>query len=104
MRLVISDAHTGLKAAIAKCFAGSSWQRCRVHFARNLLATAPRAHSEFAAAFRSIFALGDAKEVSARWNEVETTLTERFPKATALMRDAKTDVLAFPGRPRTGYN
>jgi len=69
VRLVISDAHAGLKAAIRKCFAGSSWQRCRVHFARNLLATIPRAHTEFvAAAFRSIFALGTATEVAARWD------------------------------------
>ena len=104
VRLVISDAHAGLKAAIRKCFAGSSWQRCRVHFARNLLATIPKAHTEFvAAAFRSIFALGDAKEVSARWDEVETTLTERFPKAAALMRDAKTDVLAFAAFPRAHW-
>ena len=61
----------------------------------------PRAHAEFvAAAFRSIFALGDATEVSARWDEVETTLAERFPKAAALMADAKTDVLAFSAFPR----
>jgi transposase-like protein len=58
VRLVISDAHAGLKASIRKRFAGSSWQRCRVHFARNLLATIPKAHTEFVdAAFRSIFAL-----------------------------------------------
>ena len=62
VRLVISDAHAGLKAAIRKCFAGSSWQRCRVHYARNLLATVPKAHTEMvAAAFRSIFALGTAE-------------------------------------------
>ena len=43
VRLVISDAHSGLRAAIAKCFAGASWQHCRVHYARNLLATVPQA-------------------------------------------------------------
>jgi putative transposase len=60
VRLVISDAHAGLKASIRKCFAGSTWQRCRVHYARNLLATVPKSHVEFvAAAFRSIFAQGD---------------------------------------------
>ena len=67
MRLVISDAHEGLKKSIAKCFSGASWQRCRVHFIRNLLATVPKGQSEFvAAAFRSIFALASAAEVLAR--------------------------------------
>ena len=104
VRLVISDAHAGLKAAIRKCFTGSSWQRCRVHFIRNLLALIPKAHTEFvAAAFRSIFTLTNAADVSARWDEVETTLAERFPKAAALMRDAKTDVLAFSAFPRAHW-
>lgn len=96
VRLVISDAHAGLKASIRKCFAGSSWQRCRVHYARNLLATVPKSHAEFvAAAFRSIFALGTKTEVEARYDEVADMLTERFPKAAESMRTAKTDVLAF---------
>ena len=57
VRLVISDAHAGLKASIRKRFQGASWQRCRVHYARNLLAVIPKSHTEFvAAAFRSIFA------------------------------------------------
>lgn len=104
VRLVISDAHAGLKASIRKCFAGSSWQRCRVHFARNLLALVPKAHTEFvAAAFRSIFTLTNADDVSARWDEVETTLAERFPKAAALMADAKADVLAYSAFPRAHW-
>ena len=104
VRLVISDAHAGLKASIRKCFAGSSWQRCRVHYVRNLLATVPKSHTEFvAAAFRSIFALGTATEVDARWDEVADTLTERFPKAAESMRTAKTDVLAFTPFPRAHW-
>ncbi len=104
VRLVISDAHAGLKASIRKCFAGSSWQRCRVHYARNLLATVPKSHMEFvAAAFRSIFALGTAKEIDARWDEVADTLTERFPKAAASMATAKTDVLVFTPFPRAHW-
>ncbi|MBL8776711.1 MAG: IS256 family transposase [Acidimicrobiales bacterium] len=100
VRLVISDAHAGLKASIRKCFAGSSWQRCRVHYARNLLATVPKSHMEFvAAAFRSIFALGTPDEVEARFDEVTDTLTERFPKAAESMRAARTDVLAFTAFP-----
>lgn len=104
VRLVISDAHAGLKASIRKCFAGSSWQRCRVHYVRNLLATVPKAHQEMvAAAFRSIFALTTANDVTARWDEVTDMLTDRFPKAAESMRSAKTDVLAFTPFPRTHW-
>jgi putative transposase len=67
-----------------------------VHYVRNLLATVPKSHTAFvAAAFRSIFALATPAEVEARWDEVTTTLVDRFPKAAASMRDARTDVLAF---------
>ena len=100
VRLVISDAHAGLKASIRKCFTGASWQRCRVHYARNLLATVPKAHQEMvSAAFRSIFALGTAAEVEARWDEVTDTLAQRFPKAAESMLGARTDVLAFAAFP-----
>lgn len=104
VRLVISDAHAGLKASIRKCFAGSTWQRCRVHYARNLLATVPKSHVEFvAAAFRSIFALSDRAEIEARWDEVEVTLADRFPKAAESMATARTDVLAFATFPRSHW-
>jgi transposase-like protein len=100
VRLVISDAHEGLKTAIRKCFQGASWQRCRVHYARNLLANVPKGQAEFvAAAFRSIFALATVEEILARWDEVAATLDERFPKAAASMHTAKTDVLAFTAFP-----
>ena len=96
VKLVISDAHEGLKKAIRTCFQGASWQRCKVHFVRNLLARVPNAEADVvAAAFRSIFALDKAAEVSARWDEVANMLAERFPKAADLMEDAKPDVLAF---------
>lgn len=101
VRLVISDAHTGLIASIRKCFSGASWQRCRVHYARNLLAKIPKAHTEMvAAAFRSIFALATPEEVRARWDEVAATLAESFPKAAASMNNARTDVLAFCAFPK----
>jgi putative transposase len=96
VRLVISDAHAGLKAAIRKTMSGTSWQRCRVHYMRNLHAVIPRAHQDMvSAAFRTIFALADPKAVQARWDEVADTLEARFPKAAVSMRDAKLDVLAF---------
>lgn len=104
VRLVTSDAHAGLTAAIRRCFTGASWQRCRVHYARNLLATVPKAHVEMvAAAFRSIFALTDRTAIEARWDEVAVTLADRFPKAAASMRDARTDVLAFTPFPRAHW-
>ena len=104
VRLVISDAHAGLTAAIRKSFQGVSWQRCRVHYARNLLACVPRSSQEMvAAAFRSVFALGTKEEVEARWDEVTDTLDERFPKAAESMRNARTDVLAFTSFPRAHW-
>ena len=103
VRLVISDAHAGLKASIRKCFSGASWQRCRVHYVRNLLAVVPKSSQEMvAAAFRSIFALTDPDAVEARWDEVTDTLAQRFPKAAESMRDARSDVLAFRSFP-TGH-
>ena len=104
VKLVISDAHEGLKKAISKCFSGSSWQRCKVHFIRNLLARIPKAESDFvAAAFRSIFALNTAEQVRARWDEVANMLTERFPKAADLLNEAKDDVLAFAVFPESHW-
>lgn len=101
VRLVISDAHEGLRAAIRKTLQGSSWQRCRVHYVRNLMAPVPKAHQEMvAAAFRSIFTLTTPDDVKARWDEVATMLAERFPKAAALMDSARTDVLAFTAFPK----
>ena len=100
VRLVISDAHEGLNKAIRRCFAGASWQRCRVHYARNLLSKVPKSHGQFvAAAFRSIFALGTPTEVEARYDEVTDMLETRFPKAAASMREARSDLLAFTAFP-----
>ena len=101
MRLVISDAHAGLRAAIRKTMQGASWQRCRVHYARNLLALVPKASQEMvAAAFRSVFALADPDEVRARYDEVTDTLAARFPKAADSLRHVHGDVLAFTAFPR----
>jgi transposase-like protein len=104
VRLVISDAHAGLKAAITKCCSGSSWQRCRVHFARNLLARVPKGDQEMvAAAFRSIFAQSDPDKLAARYDEVTDALAERLPKAAELLADAKGDVLAFSAFPQAHW-
>ena len=100
VRLVISDAHAGLKASIRKSFQGASWQRCKVHYVRNLLAVVPKGSQEMVSAvFRSIFTLTTPGEVCARWDEVTDTLADRFPKAAESMRNARTDVLAFTAFP-----
>lgn len=104
VRLVISDAHAGLRASIRRHFQGATWQRCRVHFARNLLARVPKASQEMvAAAFRSIFSQNDADAVTKTWNNVVETFDERFPKAAELMREAQADVCAFAAFPRAHW-
>ena len=104
VRLVISDQHAGLVAAIRRCFQGAAHQRCRVHFARNLLANIPKGHQEMvAAAFRTIFAQVSPEEISAQWDHVANMLTERFDKAAALMVRAKEEVLAFGTFPRAHW-
>ena len=96
VRLVISDQHAGLVAAIKRCFQGAAHQRCRVHFARNLLAMIPKGHQAMvSAAFKTVFAQVSGSEMRAQWDQVEATLGDRFQKAAALMHEAKEEVLAF---------
>src|SRR4051794_35827889 len=105
VRLVISDQHAGLVAALKRSFQGSSHQRCRVHFARNLLALVPKTHTDMVAAvFRTIFAQPDAATVAATWDEVRDQLTKSFPKIGPLMDDAKAEVLAFTAFPRAHWS
>jgi putative transposase len=103
VKLVVSDAHEGLKAAIAQVFK-APWQRCRVHFMRNCLAYVPKGqHSMVAAAIRTVFAREDAAAGATAWRHVADQLRPRFPKLAALMDDAETDVLAFMGFPRAHW-
>ena len=102
VELVVSDAHKGLKSAIARTFIGASWQRCRTHFARNLLAKVPKAAQDFVAALnRSIFAQPNAREVWAQHRRVVDQLAERFSDAARLLEDAAEDILAFSGFPKS---
>jgi putative transposase len=104
VRLVISDQHAGLVAALRRSFQGAAHQRCRVHFARNLLALVPKTHQDMVAAvFRTIFAQPDADTVSLTWDQVRDQLGERFPKIAVLMDDAKAEVLAFTAFPRAHW-
>ncbi len=101
VRLVISDQHSGLVKALGRAFQGVAHQRCRVHFARNLLAHVPKGQGDYvAAAFRMIFAQPSADDVHAAWDKTRDELAARFPKLGPLMDDAKAEVLAFTTFPR----
>jgi putative transposase len=100
VRLVISDAHEGLKQAIAKVI-GATWQRCRVHFMRNALAHVPRKqHSIVAAVIRTAFVQENQTEARHQWRETADKLRERFPRVADLMDYAEDDVLAFMQFPK----
>jgi len=102
VKLVISDEHAGLVTALKRSFQGSAHQRCRVHFARNLLALVPKSHQDMVAAvLRTIFAQPDPATVAATWDQVRDQLGGRFPKIATLMDSAKTEVLAFTCFPRS---
>jgi putative transposase len=104
VRLVISDQHAGLVKALKRSFQGAGHQRCRVHFARNLLAHVPKGQQNMVAAvFRTIFAQPDAAGVQATWDTVRDQLAERFPKLGPFMDDAKAEVLAFTAFPRAHW-
>jgi putative transposase len=104
VKLVISDAHTGLKAAIARVF-DATHQRCRVHWMRNALAHVPKGqHTVVAAAIRQAFNQPDQKGAAEVWRHVADQLRPRWPKLGALMDETEADVLAymaFPAQHRT---
>ena len=100
VQLVISDAHRGLRDAIATIFAGASWQRCRTHFMTNLLTRIPkRAQPWVATMVRTIYQQPSPEEVSAQHGRVIDQLAERFPDAASLLDEARPDILAFASFP-----
>ena len=100
VKLVISDAHTGLIAAIETVFHGSSWQRCRVHFMRNVLANVQKTAGPMVASIiRTIFAQPDAVHVNAQFDEVVRMLTRSHPKIADMLESSREDLLAFTGFP-----
>ena len=104
VQLVVSDAHEGLKTAVNTIFTGSSWQRCRVHFVRNVLAHIPKADKAMmAAAVRTIFAQPDRKAAGRQLRYVAETISTRWPKASKLLLRAEEDVLAFMAFPRAHW-
>jgi transposase-like protein len=99
VKLVVSDAHEGLKAAVAKLL-NATWQRCRVHFARNALAYAGKNGRRVVAAFIApAFAQNDADAAKLQWRKVADQLRPTLPKLAALMDDSETDVLAYMAFP-----
>ena len=99
--LVISDAHAGLVDAIGSVLPGASWQRCRVHFVRNLLTKVPKAAQGMVGTLvRSIFEQPDREQVLAQHARVTDQLAERFPEAMAMLVDAASDILAFSTFPK----
>ena len=99
-RLVISDAHTGLIAAIGTVMQGAAWQRCRVHFMRNVLTQVPKQSQEMVASIiRTVFAQPDAGHVTGQLTEVVTMLQRSHPKAAQMLEDARDDVTAFASFP-----
>jgi transposase-like protein len=101
VKLVVSDAHVGLKAAIASVFTGSRWQRCRTHLTTNVLTKVPRsAQPGVAALFRMIFLQQDAAAVRQQAEQVLAALRARWPDAAKIFADAFEDVLAFAAFPK----
>ncbi|MBF6558522.1 MAG: IS256 family transposase [Acidimicrobiales bacterium] len=96
VRLVVSDAHEGLKTAIGAVLHGTSWQRCRVHFVRNALALVPKAAAQLVAAtIRTVFAQPDAPSAREQWRRVADGFRGRYPKLAERMDEAEADVLAY---------
>ena len=99
-KLVISDAHNGLRAATERVF-DATWQRCRVHWMRNALAHVSRGqHTVVAAAIRQAFDQPDRKQAGETWRRVADQLRSHWPKLAELMDESEHDVLAYMAFPR----
>ena len=96
VQLVTSDAHPGLKQAIAEVFVGAAWQRCRVHFLRNVEAQVPKSAQQLvAAAVRPIFHQANRQAAQEQLRQVCATLEGRFPKVVALLTAAEEEIFTF---------
>ena len=101
VKLVVSDAHEGIKAAVAKVM-NCTWQRCRVHFMRNVSAHAGKSGRRVVSAFMSAaFAQDDAEAAKMQWRKVADQLRPKLPKLADLLEEAETDVLAYMAFPAT---
>ena len=99
VKLVVSDAHEGIKAAVAKLM-NASWQRCRVHTMRNALAHAGKSSRRVVSAFiATAFAQDSVEAAKAQWRKVADQLRSKLPKLSGFMDEAETDVLAYMAFP-----
>ncbi|RWK73201.1 IS256 family transposase [Mesorhizobium sp.] len=100
VKLVVSDAHEGIKAAVTKVLC-ATWQRCRVHFMRNVLAHAGKSGRRVASAFiATAFAQETAEAASTQWRAVADQIRPKVPKLATIMDDAEPDVLAYMTFPK----
>ena len=100
VRLVISDAHEGLKKAICAVFADAAWQRCRVHFTRNALGQVPKQYQQLvAASIRQIFLQPDYDAALEQLREMSDKLAPKFPKVAEMLDEAQEDLLAYSAYP-----
>jgi len=96
VQLVISDAHEGLRSALAQCFAGAAWQRCRVHFLRNAVVPVQRQHAPAVlAVLKTVFMQPTAEGAKTAVDHALSVLEPRYPKVAELLRCAEADVLAY---------
>ena len=100
VQLVISDAHEGLKGAIAAILQGAGWQRCRTHFTRNALALVPKGAQQLVAAtIRTVFAQPTPEAARETWRRIAEGFRGRYPKLARLLDEAEEEVLTYLGFP-----
>ncbi|MFC4121397.1 IS256 family transposase, partial [Nonomuraea zeae] len=100
--LVISDCHAGLRDAIASTLPGTSWQRCRAHYARNLATCVPKSAQPWVSTMlRTVFEQPDAASVRAQHRQVVQALEDKYPKAAEHLDEAREDILTFAAYPKT---
>ena len=105
VKLVISDAHSGLRSAIRTKFQGATWQRCRVHAMRNMMGAAPHQQRQvISALIRTIFAQPDHTTASAQLRLVVDQLAPLAPKVAALLEGMEADLLAYTGFPKAHWS
>jgi putative transposase len=105
VKLVVSDAHSGLKAAIGRVFQGTAWQRCKVHLLRNLMTHIPKSHKQMmGATIRTIFVQPDVESTRTQLRQVVDLLDKRYPKAAVLLADAEHDVTAYAEFPQAHWS
>ncbi|MDP8907521.1 MAG: IS256 family transposase [Chloroflexota bacterium] len=101
VKLVTSDAHAGLTAAVAATLPGAAWQRCRTHYAANLMSTTPKSSWAWVKALlHSVYDQADAASVRAQFDRVADALAEKLPRVAEHLENAREDILAFTAFPQ----